>query len=148
MERLIDEHAVRITVDRQRARVDALWDTQVLHGCQYVPRAFDIDRCACRWIARPDLVPTSDVEDAVGAGHRSAQARCIGDVARGDRDAEFRKLGCTQWIARKCDHAMTCLRELPCDCAAYETGRACDEISHCVPVLCRARRDLRISVIC
>src|SRR5258708_37079852 len=79
--RFIDQRAVRVRVDHDRAGIDAFGDAQFVHGFQDIPRALDIHALALAFVSAADFIPAREMKDAIHALHWLAQALFLGDIA-------------------------------------------------------------------
>src|SRR5205823_7413911 len=107
---LVDEAAARVAEDRDRARVHALRDAELAHGLEDVPRALNVDAVGLIAAARADPVPRGAVEEALGAGHRVADALAVRDVAQLAAHAERAQLGGAVHVAHERDDRIAASR--------------------------------------
>ena len=70
-----------VAEDGDGARVDDARDREVASGFEHVARALHIHPLREPIVAHADLIPRSNVENAVDAFHRRTKARRVGDVA-------------------------------------------------------------------
>src|SRR5207245_11344285 len=126
---LVDEAAMGVAEDRDRARVHALRDAELAHGLEDVPRAVNVDAVGLIAAARADPVPRGAVEEALGAGHRAADALAVRDVAQLAAHAERPQIGGAVGVAHERDDRIAGVAETANEPSAEESGRARDEVS-------------------
>src|SRR5262249_5689398 len=105
-------------------------NAKIAHQFQHVACAADVDTLAIALVLHAELVPPSDVEDAIHAGHRRAHALLLGHVALRHRDAERGQILRLRGAAHEGDNLVATFDQLPCHTPADESGRAGHEVLH------------------
>src|SRR5207245_10371975 len=124
---LVDDPAARVAEDRDGARVHALRDAELAHDLEDVPRAVNVDAVGLIAAARADPVPRGAVEEALGAGHRAADALAVRDVAQLAAHAERAQLGGAVGVAHERDDRIAGVAETANEPSAKEYRRARNE---------------------
>ena len=124
----VDQRTVGIGEDRERARVDALADTQLLHRGEHIPRPFDVDLLGLGAARRSDLVPARDVEDAVDSHHGAPHRLGDRHVAGADLNPEGAEVSGPRRIPSDRDDLVSIGDQCAGDPAPDESRCAGDEI--------------------
>jgi hypothetical protein len=84
----VNQLAVRVGIDCQRAGIHGFGNRQLARQFQYIARAVDVNRRARLLVAPANFIPARDMEHAIGALHRRAHAFLISHVAFGYGNAQ------------------------------------------------------------
>jgi len=127
---LVDQLAVRVGVDRQRAGIDALGNAQFAHQFQHIARPPDVDLFALARIFDANFIPSGDVEHPIDMRHGHAHAFFIGHITLMNRDPQRSQIPGFGRIADHHDHLMARIDQLSRHVSTDETRRPGQKILH------------------
>jgi hypothetical protein len=120
---------VRVREDGQAARVDDPRGAELVDELEDDPRALHVHLIGAR-VADTHLVPSRQMERAVHALHRRADAGSVGDVSRPQEGPRRLERPSAAGIAHERHDLVPRVQELPDELTAQEAGPARHEVPH------------------